>query len=254
MKPLGDFPAGATIKFDFNTVDPETRVPFTLAGTPTVGVWKDGVKMTLDAAPTLHVDKENADAGASALTGLNWVVLDTTADADYTAGSDYVVKLTAGTVNGYSVVGQSIGSFTLENRETVLRDDSITVGKFATGVLSTDVELAQAFWAELLVDNDVAGSFGELLNNLVDSVVKKFGVPLTVAASPAPTTGGFSVTSASGLTNTQIDNALLLHLPTGRYTRITDITDVAITVSPVLPAAPTEGDEVVVFGKYLASL
>lgn len=225
MKLLGDIAAGATIKFDFNTVDPETRVPFTLAGTPTVGVWKDGVKMTLDAAPTLHVDKQDAD-GTGTVTGLNWVVLDTTADADYAAGSDYVVKLTAGTVNGYSVAGQTIATFSLENRETVLRDGSLDADKFASGLLLTEIDLVKSFGVTLVVDG--------------------------VAATPTTTT--FTVDSAELLTNTQIDNALILHLSTGRYSRITDITGTAVTVSPAFPAAPSDNDEMVVFGQYLASL
>lgn len=106
--------------------------------------------------------------------------------------------------------------------------------------------------ANVELDTVVVAPLPELAS--ADDVVKKFGVTLTVAASPAPDTTGFSVDSASSLTNIQIDDALVMHLSTGRYSRITNITGTAITISPALPAAPTAGDEVVVFGKYLASL
>lgn len=250
---LLDVAAGSTLVIDFNTVDPETLVPFTLAGSPAVGVWKDGAKMTLTTAPDLYVDKEDASSGAAAKTGSHWITIDLlNDDSEYTAGSDYVVKLTAGTVNGYSVADQTVATFSIANRETVLRDDSFTIDKVATGLFSTDEQLATTFWGALLSGNSASGSFGELLNNLVDNVVKKFGVPLTVAGTP--TTTSIDVESAESLTNTQIDNALLLHLDTGRYTRITDITGTTITVSPALPSAPVAGQELVVFGKYLASL
>lgn len=222
---LGDVAAGSTLVLDFNTVDPSTKVPYTLAGTPAIGVWQDGTKLALGSPPTVIVDRENADAGSTEKTGSNWVVLNLSADALFTAGSDYVVKLTAGTVNGVSVAEQTIATFSIVNRETVLRDESLTVDKFATGLFATDAD-----------------------------IVKKFGVTLVVAASPSPTTTGFSVDSAESLTNTQIDNAVALHLNTGRYTRITDITGTAVTISPALPAAPSADDEFVVFAQYLASL
>lgn len=224
--PIGDVPVGSTISFSFLTVDPATKAPATLTGTPAVGVWKDGVKMTLDSPPELYVDKEDALVGASAVTGKNWVVIDMTADADYTAGSEYEAHLTAGEVNGTSLVGEPIAKWSCDSRRAAgIKDGAISPTTFAENTLSS-----------------------------IDDLVKKFGVALEIAADPAPTTTTFSVVSAQSLTNTQIDNALVLYLPSGAYSRLTDITGVNCTISPALPEAPEAGEVFVVFAKYLASL
>ena len=238
--------SNGTLKFSFMTTAIGTGVPTTLAGTPTIGVWKNGAKMTLDAAPTLHVDKEDADAGSSAVTGKNWVVIDLSSDADYTAG-DYEVQITAGTVGGVSAVGTVVGRFSIENRKVNgFKAGVIDAAAIQADLFATDSELATT------VRNAITGDFDAIPAN----VIKAAGIPLTVTGTP--TTTSIPVSDADDLSGTQLTNALILHLTSGATSRITNVTGTApaltFTVSPALPTAPAAADDVVVFGKYLASL
>lgn len=69
------------------------------------------------------------------------------------------------------------------------------------------------------------------------------GVITTVSASPAPTTGGCTVASASGLA---VGDVIVVTTANGREaTRITNIATAALTWLPVLTAAPASGAAVV---------
>jgi len=74
--------------------------PITMAGTPTVAVYKDGstTPMTLDVPASLSIDR-----GGAAVIGCHLLTL-VLSDADFVAGF-YEVRLTAGTVDGVSFVG-----------------------------------------------------------------------------------------------------------------------------------------------------
>lgn len=248
MTYLGDFAEDATVSFEFNAYN-NLGVPAALSGTLTecVSVYKSG-------STTAHT-QAYTPAVLDSKTGLYRLTIDMSANAFFSVDTDYAAVITgAGVTNadGTSVVNTKIATWSCHNRAAELPDGSITADTFATGVLATDEEVATAVWAALTASNTTSGSFGELVGGIVDSLVKRFGVTLTVSADP--TTTSFTVSSTQSLTNTQADNALLLHLKTGRYTRITNISGTAITVSPALPAAPDVADEVVVFGQYLASL
>jgi len=107
---LGDWSPGDTIDLYFNTVGHTSDAPITLAGTPAVSVYKDGGTTEGTAGVSLAVDFD-------ARTGLHHVAINTAADAAfYAAGSDFAVVITAGTVDGVSVVGETVGSFSLQNR------------------------------------------------------------------------------------------------------------------------------------------
>jgi hypothetical protein len=109
MQYLGDILEDATIRFRFNTR--------TTAGVPINGaslaaeVYKDGSATQIASGVTLTVPFDS-------ITGLALCVVDTSASADYTPGSDYSVVLSAGTVDGVSVVGVRIAEFSIENRNT----------------------------------------------------------------------------------------------------------------------------------------
>jgi hypothetical protein len=103
---LGNFKAEQTVDFKFTTVSGVT--PFTLAGTPALAVYKANGTTQSTAGITLSVDFDG-------VTGLNHVRILTT-DAFYAADNDYQVVITAGTVNGTSVVGYVVGSFSILNR------------------------------------------------------------------------------------------------------------------------------------------
>lgn len=108
MNYLGDFAAESTVRGSFNSRD-ATGAPITLAGTPAISVYKDsGTDESTDGV-TLNVDFDGR-------TGHHVFVVETSADAFFSAGSDYRVVITSGTVDGKSVVGVCVGSFSIENR------------------------------------------------------------------------------------------------------------------------------------------
>ncbi len=100
---LGNRAVGATLDFKFNTHSAD-GAPITLAGTPAVSVYKDNGATESTAGVTLTVDQDSR-------TGMHHVRIVTT-DSFYAAGS-YQVVITAGTVDGTSVVGVQVADFTL---------------------------------------------------------------------------------------------------------------------------------------------
>lgn len=110
-KYLGDIAEDATIRDSFNTTNPADGTPITLEGSPSIAVFKDAGTTEITTGCTLTVD-------FSGDTGHHRWTVDTSASADYTPGSDYVVKLNAGTVDGTDVSGTILASFSIENRST----------------------------------------------------------------------------------------------------------------------------------------
>lgn len=114
---LGDFfggaSAGQTLNFKFNTWEvtaATTAAPITLAGSPVVSVYKTNSLTQSTAGITLSVDFDG-------VVGLHNVNIDLTADtAFYASNSDFQAVLTAGTVDGDSVVGSVIASFSINHR------------------------------------------------------------------------------------------------------------------------------------------
>lgn len=111
MTYLGDYAEDyATLNFKFTTRQFSTGAPFTLAGTPVVKVYKGSSTTTESTAGiTLSVDFDG-------VTGLNNVLIDLSADAFYAVGEDYAIVITTGTVDSVSVVGETIATFSIENR------------------------------------------------------------------------------------------------------------------------------------------
>jgi len=107
-KYIGDFAAGVTVRGSFSTRKKADGAPITLAGSPTLAVYKDGNATETTTGVALTIDFDSR-------TGHHLYAI-TTTDAFYSAGSDYRIVLTAGTVDGESVVGVEVGSFSIENR------------------------------------------------------------------------------------------------------------------------------------------
>jgi hypothetical protein len=137
---LGDFRPGQTIRKFFNTRKAD-GTPITLAGTPVISIYKDGGTTESTAGVTRTVDFDGR-------TGLHLVVIDTSADGTfYAAGSDFELVITTGTVDGVSVVGTSLGKFSLANRSISVDasgrvDIGYVVGVAATPDPTTPVTLA----------------------------------------------------------------------------------------------------------------
>jgi hypothetical protein len=132
MMYIGDFLSQATVYFYFTTHKAD-GTPITIAGSPTVRVYKDNNTTETTTGPTLTV-------GFDSVVGLHCVAIETT-DAFYTTGHDYKVVLTGtGTVDSVSVTGYMLGSFSIENR--FANPASIALEK--AGIAGAKMDIADA--------------------------------------------------------------------------------------------------------------
>lgn len=123
MSNLGDYQAGTVIYDKFTTYRPSTGAAYTLGGTPALSVYKDNSTTQSTAGVTLNADFDG-------VTGLNHYTIDTSADGTfYSAGSNFQVVITTGTVDSVSVVGSVVGSFSIDKANKV---DAIKVSGDAT--------------------------------------------------------------------------------------------------------------------------
>ena len=114
MSYLGDYATSTIVYGKFTTYRPSTGAPFTLAGTPALSVYKDNSTTQSTTGVTLTVDFDS-------VTGLHHFSIDTSADGTfYSAGSNFDVVITTGTVDSISAVGTVVGRFTL-NKTAALR-------------------------------------------------------------------------------------------------------------------------------------
>ena len=100
------YQAGETVYWQFNTRDAD-GAPITFAGSPTVAVRKDDGTTTDTDGVTLTVD-------SGSVTGLHVLSIDTSQDETfYATDHEFTVIVTAGTVDGTSVVGEVVLRFRL---------------------------------------------------------------------------------------------------------------------------------------------
>lgn len=130
MRYHGDILEDEILCFEFNTRDTDFA-PITLAGTPSLAVYKDDGTTQSTAGLTLSVDHDS-------ITGKHMVKVDTSADAFYVTGADYSVVIAAGTVDTISVVGSVVGSFSIENRNTKAAVVSIANNAITAASLNAD--------------------------------------------------------------------------------------------------------------------
>ena len=173
---MRNYAAGSIIHLHFNSSNPTDGSPITLAGSPTVQVWKDGsTTQTSVGVGSVVVDFDG-------LTGSHYVAIDTSADGTfYSAGSEFTVKLTAGTVAGNSVVGKECGRFAIDKAVAKvsdktgfgLADGAITSAKFATDAISA-LAVSSAAAGKIATAVDVAlintGDGANLLQAVADSI------------------------------------------------------------------------------------
>lgn len=104
---MKDRAPGSTVRVRFNTHQLD-GTPITLV-TGAVAVYKHGNTTESTAGVVLTTDYDGR-------TGYHDVTIDTSADGTfYAGGNDFDVVLTAGTVDGTSVVGVKVGEFSLHN-------------------------------------------------------------------------------------------------------------------------------------------
>lgn len=107
----GDIRVGQILYMKFSTTG-AGGVPIILTS-GAVKIYQD------DATGTEVTTGVTLSANFDSLPGLNTVKIDT-ADAFYAAGHDYFAVLTGGTVEGSSVIGMLVGSFSIENRSALM--------------------------------------------------------------------------------------------------------------------------------------
>lgn len=108
MSYRGDIRLGDTIDIKFTTRQ-ASGAPTTLAGTPVISAYVGNSITQITAGITLTVDFDG-------VTGLNNVRVVATSGNGYATASNYDLVITTGTVNSVSVVGEVIGSFSVEAR------------------------------------------------------------------------------------------------------------------------------------------
>lgn len=130
---LGDRTEDSTIDFAFFTAAAD-GTPTTLSGTPAISIYKANGTTQSTAGVTLTVDFDS-------VTGLNHVRIDTSADAFYATANDYMAVITTGTVDGTSVVGAVVATFSIENRHEPLEDAGSLPGQEAPSATATPLTM-----------------------------------------------------------------------------------------------------------------
>lgn len=154
MNYFGDIRLGDTMHFKFTTRQFSTGAPFTLAGTPAVAAYPNASTTEITAGITLTVDFDSR-------TGLNHLTIVATSGNGYATSSHYILVITAGTVDSVSVVGEVVGSFSIEARSALMPTTGArTLDVSATG--EADANVAQWLGAapNALVSSRVDASVG----------------------------------------------------------------------------------------------
>jgi len=135
---LGDFDEDATVYMPFNTFtsdDPQASATITNLADADIKVHKDGsVTQIVTDGATIAIDFDS-------VTGNHLATIDTSAHADYSTGSDYLVRIEGTTVDGGTVNG-FIGHFSIQNRHSAGALRPTTAGRTldvtATGAAGID--------------------------------------------------------------------------------------------------------------------
>ena len=175
MAHLGDFDASAVIYGKFTTYRPSTGAAYALGGTPALSVYKDNSTTQSTTGVTLTADFDS-------VTGLNHFAIDTSADGSfYAAGSFFDIVITTGTVDGVSVVGSVVASFTIRKNSalkptTAGRTLDVSAGGEAgvdwanVGSPTTTLNLSGTTISTSQAVASVSGAVGSVTGNLGGSV------------------------------------------------------------------------------------
>lgn len=186
-------PLGDTFYFKFTTRDFDTGAPQTLGGTPVISAYEDANLTQITAGITLTVDYDS-------VTGLNHVAVVATGANGYEDGKYYAFVITTGTVDGVSVVGETV--------------HEIVIGSAPADVIEISGSSTAADNAEVVFDTDFATNYNATRNawvtNAQDFVGTTGSDPFNGQVVAASVTGAVgSVTSGVSLANGAITNASL---------------------------------------------
>ena len=107
-----DYSVGDTIYLMFTTRQFSDGVPTVLAGSPVVSAYENDSATQITAGITLGVSHDS-------VVGMNLLTIVATGANGYDAGKDYNMVITTGTVGGVSVVGEVVGTFSLDRSAAV---------------------------------------------------------------------------------------------------------------------------------------
>jgi len=146
---LGDFAEDATVYMPFNTFDsenPSVSVTITNLAAGDINVHKDGAtaEIVTDGA-TVAIDYDGN-------TGQHLITIDTSAHADYSTGSDYLVEVVGTTIDA-ATVNAWIGQFSIENRYPATQSNLILTD---TEALLVDTEAVLVDTEAIIVDTEAA--------------------------------------------------------------------------------------------------
>lgn len=139
MQYFGDFAEDATVYIPFNTFssnDPQASVTATTLIASDIKVHKDG------SATDIVTDGATIVIDFDTVTGNHLITIDTSASADYSIGSDYLVRIEGATVDAGNI-NAIVGSFSIENRFNAAADDLANVTD-GLGAIKTAVDSRMA--------------------------------------------------------------------------------------------------------------
>jgi len=164
---MRDITLGDTIYIRFTTRAFATGVPTTLAGTPVLSIYEENNLVQITAGVSVTADYDS-------VTGLNQATIVATSGNGYESGKSYDLVITTGTVSSVSVVGEVVGSFTVESSSAFIRlgspasasiaADLVAIDNFVDGIetavitnaagvdISADIAAAKVDTAAILVD------------------------------------------------------------------------------------------------------
>ena len=205
MSYVGDIALGETIYVPFTTRRFSTGAPFTLAGTPAVAAYVDAGTVEITAGITLGVDHD-------ARTGLNMLTIVATSGNGYAAGTDVALVITAGTVDSVSVVGEVVGTFSIDNRSALRPTVAArTLDVSAGGEAGVD-------WANVGSPTTVVGLSGTTVKTATDvetdtaDIQSRLGAPSNLGGGAnlsqnlADIAGAGFVTTTDGLAANQAEH------------------------------------------------
>lgn len=131
---MRDITLGNTIYIKFTTRAFSTGVPTTLAGTPVLSIYEENNLTQITAGVSVTIDYDS-------VTGLNQATIVATSGNGYESGKSYDLVITTGTVGGVSVVGEVVGSFTVESEAAFSRIGLNGVGLSNIGTIATVTNL-----------------------------------------------------------------------------------------------------------------
>jgi len=157
---IGDFAEDATVYHYFNTFDsndPSNSVTITNLASTDLHVHKDGSTTQATGGETITLDFDS-------ITGTHLVTIDTSSEAYYAIGSDYMVRMEGTTIDG-GTVNAALFTFSIENRYNAAADD-LANGTDGLGALSTKLDTIDDF-----LDTEIAAITAAVITNAVGADV-----------------------------------------------------------------------------------